>query len=60
MNDKKGRSSSWCLVSVGDDRVKAKINHVGRGKFKILEIIRVADIQIFRLTHPMYSIGVDI
>ena len=37
MHGTKNQYSSWCLVEVGNDRVKAKISHVGRGKFRILE-----------------------
>lgn len=32
-----GYDGTWCLVSIGDERVKAKIMHVGRGKYKIVE-----------------------
>jgi hypothetical protein len=37
MYNVKNQNSSWCLVAIGNDQVKAKISHVGRGKFKILE-----------------------
>jgi hypothetical protein len=32
-----GYSGTWCLVSIGDEKVKAKIMHVGRGKYRIVE-----------------------
>lgn len=28
---------TWCLVSIANKEVRARIAHVGRGKFKILE-----------------------
>lgn len=28
---------TWCLISVANNEVRAKIAHVGRGKFRILE-----------------------
>lgn len=28
---------TWCLASVENTEVKAKIAHVGRGKFRIIE-----------------------
>ncbi|HZA69417.1 MAG TPA: hypothetical protein VE548_06930 [Nitrososphaeraceae archaeon] len=29
-------SSAWCKLSIKETEVKAKIKHMGRGKFKIL------------------------
>lgn len=29
-------SSAWCTLSINEIEVKAKIKHMGRGKFKIL------------------------
>jgi len=29
-------SSTWCKLSINETEVKAKIKHMGRGKFKIL------------------------
>ncbi len=37
MYNAKNQNSSWYLVAIENDQVKAKISHVGRGKFKILE-----------------------
>jgi len=28
-------SDAWCLLSLGGEEVKAKILHVGRGRFRI-------------------------
>jgi hypothetical protein len=28
---------TWCLVSIASNEVRAKIAHVGRGKYRILE-----------------------
>jgi hypothetical protein len=30
------KESSWCTVSIDEFSLKAKIIHIGRGKFKIL------------------------
>ena len=37
MGKMSGYDGTWCLVSVEDERIKAKIMHVGRGKYKIVE-----------------------
>jgi hypothetical protein len=37
MNENKDQNSSWCLVSIGNERVEARISHVGRGKFRVIE-----------------------
>jgi len=29
-------STTWCTLSINETEVKAKIKHMGRGKFKIL------------------------
>jgi hypothetical protein len=29
-------SSAWCNLSINETEVKAKVKHIGRGKFKIL------------------------
>ena len=30
------RNSTWCTLSIDKIKLKAKIQHIGRGKFKIL------------------------
>jgi hypothetical protein len=37
MNNTKSQNSTWCPISIGNDRVNAKVSHIGRGKFKVLE-----------------------
>jgi len=29
---------TWCVVSVENSQIKAKIAHVGRGRFRIVEV----------------------
>lgn len=29
---------TWCVVSVENSQVKARIAHIGRGKFRIVEV----------------------
>jgi hypothetical protein len=31
------KNSTWCTLSIDKIRVKAKIMHIGRGKFEILD-----------------------
>lgn len=33
----KQTKGTWCLISVANNKVRAKITHVGRGKFRVLE-----------------------
>lgn len=37
MKIQKQTKGTWCLVSVSNNEVRARITHVGRGKFRILE-----------------------
>lgn len=33
----KQTKGAWCLILVANNKVRAKITHVGQGKFKVLE-----------------------
>lgn len=37
METQRQKQGTWCLISVANKEVKARITHVGRGKFRILE-----------------------
>ena len=30
------KNSSWCLALINETRMRAKIVHIGRGKFKVI------------------------
>ena len=35
--DNLGHRSAWCTVELGDKIFQARVSHIGRGKFKILQ-----------------------
>ncbi|MGI0012951.1 MAG: hypothetical protein ACREBU_05850 [Nitrososphaera sp.] len=37
MHERNKKKGTWCVVSVENSKVKARIAHVGRGKFRIVE-----------------------
>ncbi len=34
------KDAIWCLVSIEEENIEAKITHIGRGKFKILDDVK--------------------
>jgi hypothetical protein len=34
------KDAIWCLVSIEEEKIEAKIVHIGRGKFKILDDVK--------------------
>jgi hypothetical protein len=54
------KDAIWCLVSIEEEKIEAKITHIGRGKFKIRDdMLKVANIQRRRSMHQTYFIGVN-
>ncbi|MCC2649692.1 MAG: hypothetical protein K0R16_2498 [Nitrososphaeraceae archaeon] len=38
------KDAIWCLVSIEEETIEAKIIHIGRGKFKILDDVKGGNI----------------